>query len=137
MHTADRTQLGQDLSLLSDPGLTCNIISMMLMPAGRSDPFVEISRLQAGDADTGSWLPVLRTETKDNNLNPVWDPITVKGTVLNNGDPYRPLRLKVCALVCQGCVHGLALATGLYCDCHTSSKTHMHASCWCCNRMRS
>eukprot|EP00955_Chlamydomonas_euryale_P086198 364197-Chlamydomonas_euryale.AAC.42 len=32
---------------------------------------------------------------KDNNLNPIWAPFTVKATQLNNGDPYRSLRLRV------------------------------------------
>lgn len=34
-------------------------------------------------------------QVKDNNLNPVWNPFTIKATQLNNGDPYRPLRLRV------------------------------------------
>lgn len=35
------------------------------------------------------WIPVIKTETRSNNLNPVWEPIAVKATTLNNGDVYR------------------------------------------------
>mmetsp|Transcript_20448 Transcript_20448/g.44661 ORF Transcript_20448/g.44661 Transcript_20448/m.44661 type:complete len:569 (+) Transcript_20448:73-1779(+) len=57
----------------------------------KSDPFLEISKA----TEDGRWLPVYKTETIDNNLNPVWKPITVSGTQLNNGDPYRPLKIRI------------------------------------------
>ncbi len=48
---------------------------------------------QGGGA--GGWQPVFKTEVKPNNLNPSWQPITIKASVLNNADPDRPLLLKV------------------------------------------
>ncbi|KAG1662681.1 hypothetical protein FOA52_014607 [Chlamydomonas sp. UWO 241] len=57
----------------------------------KSDPFLEISRANEG----GAWVPVFKTEVKDNNLNPVWNSFTIKATQLNNGDPYRSLRIRV------------------------------------------
>ncbi|KAG2499352.1 hypothetical protein HYH03_002927 [Edaphochlamys debaryana] len=59
---------------------------------GKSDPFLQISRLQE---DGQTWLPVFKTGVKSNNLNPVWDEIVVRATQLNNGDMMRPLRLQV------------------------------------------
>jgi len=59
----------------------------------KSDPFLTISRLQ-GDSGN-NWQPVFKTEVAMNNLNPDWNPIAIKATQLNNGDPYRPLRFTV------------------------------------------
>lgn len=57
----------------------------------RSDPFLEISK----STEAGTWLPVFKTEVVDSNLSPVWKEFKIKGTQLNNGDPNRPLRIKV------------------------------------------
>ncbi len=35
------------------------------------------------------------SQVKDNNLNPLWNPLVIRGTQLNNGDPMRPLCLRV------------------------------------------
>jgi hypothetical protein len=57
----------------------------------KSDPFIEISKKTEG----GTWVPCFKSETRNNDLNPVWSPFTIKGTQLNNGDPHRPLLLRV------------------------------------------
>ncbi|KAG1669580.1 hypothetical protein FOA52_006353 [Chlamydomonas sp. UWO 241] len=57
----------------------------------KSDPFLQISR----STEAGAWVPVFKTETIDNNLNPAWRAFTIKATQLNNGDPNRPLLLSV------------------------------------------
>jgi hypothetical protein len=54
---------------------------------------------QGDAASVTGWLPVFRTEVKFNNLNPAWQPIVLRSTVLNNGDPHRPLLLKASALI--------------------------------------
>ncbi|KXZ56647.1 hypothetical protein GPECTOR_1g583 [Gonium pectorale] len=59
---------------------------------GRSDPFLQISRMKE---DGITWLPVYKTAVRKNNLNPVWDEITVRATQLNNGDLMCPLKLEV------------------------------------------
>lgn len=58
----------------------------------KSDPFLEIARM---NDDQGAWVSVYRTEVKNNNLNPVWDPIKLRNALLNTGDNYKPIRLRV------------------------------------------
>jgi hypothetical protein len=57
--------------------------------------FVTCNERSQGDVNKLGWQPVYRTEVKFNNLNPVWQPVVMRMTTLNNGDPFRPLLLKV------------------------------------------
>ncbi|PSC75848.1 copine-3 [Micractinium conductrix] len=58
---------------------------------GKSDPFVRISKAR----ETGAWVPVLKTEVINNNLNPTWRPFKASMAQLCNCDPQRPLLLEV------------------------------------------
>ncbi|GAB4817389.1 hypothetical protein N2152v2_004435 [Parachlorella kessleri] len=57
----------------------------------KSDPFLRVLKLR----ESGDWVPVLRTEVIDNNLNPAWRPIDVDIRQLCNADESRPLRIEV------------------------------------------
>ena len=58
---------------------------------GKSDPFLRMSRTR----ESGSPLPMFRSEVIMNNLNPTWKKITVSFSALCNGDPYRPIQFDV------------------------------------------
>ncbi len=60
------------------------------------------------------WQPVFKTEVRANNLNPTWNTFSLSATQLHNGDPDRPLLLKVCAVAARcwrvrGCLAGDAV----------------------------
>eukprot|EP00887_Chlorella_sp_A99_P002975 scaffold24.g2975.t1 len=57
----------------------------------KSDPFVRVSKQR----ENGDWIPVLKTEVRKNNLNPVWAPIQASMAHLCNCDTHRPLLLEV------------------------------------------
>ena len=58
---------------------------------GRSDPFLRISRMHNNE-----WKPVLKTEVRDNDLNPRWRPIKTSMSQLCRCDEAQPLLLEVC-----------------------------------------
>jgi len=58
---------------------------------GRSDPFLTISRLR----EDGEWQRVHKSETKDNDLKPTWNPMVLSMQALCNNDLDRPLRFEV------------------------------------------
>eukprot|EP01038_Epipyxis_sp_PR26KG_P008215 gene8215-11116_t len=58
---------------------------------GKSDPFLEISRLN----EDGSWTMVYRSIRIDNNLNPHFPPVKILMSTLCNGDLDRPLKLEL------------------------------------------
>jgi hypothetical protein len=71
---------------------------------GKSDPFVRISRVPAGETRRQAThlhqqrfknLPVYKTEVVRNNLNPTWRPIRVSLNSLCNGDAERPILFEV------------------------------------------
>ncbi|KAL4445388.1 hypothetical protein ABPG77_011213 [Micractinium sp. CCAP 211/92] len=57
----------------------------------KSDPFVQVSKSREG----GAWVPVLKTEVIDNNLNPQWKPFQASMAQLCNCDEHRPLLIEV------------------------------------------
>ncbi|KAL4428006.1 hypothetical protein ABPG75_002095 [Micractinium tetrahymenae] len=57
----------------------------------KSDPFVQVSKSREG----GAWVPVLKTEVIDNNLNPQWKPFQASMAQLCNCDAHRPLLIEV------------------------------------------
>eukprot|EP01038_Epipyxis_sp_PR26KG_P011510 gene11510-15417_t len=58
---------------------------------GKSDPFLEISRLN----EDGSYTMVFRSIRIDNNLNPHFPPIKILMTTVCNGDLDRPLKIQI------------------------------------------
>ena len=61
---------------------------------GKSDPFYTISA-QINAASGRTWQPVYRSETIDNNLNPVWDSFTLPLDKLCGGNKDLPLLIEV------------------------------------------
>lgn len=57
----------------------------------KSDPFVRVSKMR----ESGTWIPVLKTEVIPNNLNPTWKPFKASMSQLCNCDVHRPLLLEV------------------------------------------
>ena len=57
----------------------------------KSDPFMEISRVN----QNGGFSKVYRTETVDNNLNPLWKPITIEVSRLCSSDFNQQLKFDV------------------------------------------
>ena len=60
-------------------------------PHGKTDSFMEISKVN----EDGGFSMVHRTETVDNDLNPVWKPITIEVSKLCNCDYNRQLKFDV------------------------------------------
>eukprot|EP01083_Nonionella_stella_P170189 578660_1 len=58
---------------------------------GSADPYLVIYR----STEDGSWVPVHKTEILKNTLTAKWKPFTISSQKLCNGDPARPLLLKV------------------------------------------
>ncbi|CAL4097121.1 unnamed protein product [Meganyctiphanes norvegica] len=58
----------------------------------KSDPFLIIYRRSNGCTDT--FVPVHRTETIMDNLNPVWKPFSIPGGLLSGGDHYRMIKIE-------------------------------------------
>ncbi|KAL4859813.1 Copine-5 [Chlorella vulgaris] len=56
----------------------------------KSDPFVRVSKMR----ESGTWIPVLKTEVIPNNLNPTWKPFKASMSQLCNCDVHRPLLLE-------------------------------------------
>lgn len=59
----------------------------------QSDPFLRVLKLRQGTVD--DWVPVCKTEVRDNNPDPVWVPIEVDIRQLCSADEARPLKLQV------------------------------------------
>ena len=57
----------------------------------KSDPFMEISRVN----ENGGFSKVYRTETVDNNLNPLWKPIIIEVSRLCSSDYNQQLKFDV------------------------------------------
>ena len=57
----------------------------------KSDPFMEISRVN----ENGGFSKVYRTETVDNNLNPLWKPISIEVSRLCSSDYNQQLKFDV------------------------------------------
>jgi hypothetical protein len=57
----------------------------------KSDPFLEISRMN----EDGSYTSVWRSEHKDNTLNPAWTVAKIPMVGLCNGDIDRPLKIEI------------------------------------------
>jgi hypothetical protein len=66
---------------------------------GKSDPFLRISRVAAGTTNgrgpASNILPVFKSETIMNNLNPRWRPITLSTQALCNGNLNRAIMFEV------------------------------------------
>eukprot|EP00250_Pteridium_aquilinum_P002224 c12414_g1_i1 orf=138-1862(+) len=56
----------------------------------KSDPFCTVSKM----TEDGSFIPVYKSEVKNNDLNPVWKPFKVTMQQLCNGDKDCPLRFE-------------------------------------------
>ncbi|PSC75962.1 BONZAI 3-like isoform X1 isoform A [Micractinium conductrix] len=60
---------------------------------GPATPALRISRLRQGSQD--DWVPVARTEVRDKNSDPVWQPMEIDIRQLCSADEARPLKLEV------------------------------------------
>ncbi|KAF9900296.1 Copine-8 [Lobosporangium transversale] len=45
--------------------------------------------------ENGTYSPVYRSKVREDDDDPIWDPFSIKESVLNNGDPNRSLRIQV------------------------------------------
>ncbi|KAL4428007.1 hypothetical protein ABPG75_002096 [Micractinium tetrahymenae] len=100
-HTADRRPSPPAAWLLSAEQLpnTNAVVHMTLAgwkldnkdTFGKSDPFLQIAKAR----ESGVFVPVLKTEVVDNNLNPQWKPFRASMAQLCNCDEHRPLRIEV------------------------------------------
>ncbi|KAL4422477.1 hypothetical protein ABPG75_008674 [Micractinium tetrahymenae] len=61
--------------------------------ASQSDPFLRVLKLRQGTED--DWVPVCKTEVRDNNPDPVWMPLEVDIRQLCSAEEQRPLKLQV------------------------------------------
>jgi hypothetical protein len=66
---------------------------LLTAPAGKSDPYLVISR-----ASNTGWTVVHKTEVIKHTLNPRWRPIEMPITKLCNAETERPLRVRSCTL---------------------------------------